>query len=143
MNSEPQFPPYDATELTNILETRAEVAIADDAMEDGVLRLCSALAARDSGSARQALDLLRLAGEVAKTEDADNLREEHVNNARRKLEQGFVPLRRFRSTIYAAPPPFYLRHVPQRCWAIRAADLTRGKWQLRFSQVRVEQLSYG
>ncbi len=82
-----QFPPYDAQELTNILESRAAVAISDDGYESGVLNFCAALAARDSGSARQALDLLRLAGEVAENADADKIREDHVEQARSKLEQ--------------------------------------------------------
>jgi cell division control protein 6 len=82
-----QFPPYDADELRNILESRAEVAIAEGALEPGVLNLCAALAARDSGSARQALDLLRLAGEIAENEDDDVITEVHVDDARSKLEQ--------------------------------------------------------
>lgn len=82
-----QFPPYDAAELGNILASRADIAIADDAYENGVLELCAALAARDSGSARQALDLLRLAGEIAESTDADSIREDHVEAARSKLEQ--------------------------------------------------------
>ncbi len=82
-----QFPPYEASELTNILESRAEVAIADDSCAGGVLNLCAALAARDSGSARQALDLLRLAGEVAENNDDDEIQERHVDQARSKLEQ--------------------------------------------------------
>lgn len=82
-----QFPPYDASELGNILASRAEIALADDAYENGVLKLCAALAARDSGSARQALDLLRLAGEIAENSDANVVREAHVEDARSKLEQ--------------------------------------------------------
>ncbi len=82
-----QFPPYDATELSNILESRAEVAIVEDGYDDAVLKLCAALAARDSGSARQALDLLRLAGEIAENRDAETIVEDHVNAARSKLEQ--------------------------------------------------------
>lgn len=82
-----QFPPYDASELGNILASRAEIALADDAYENGVLKLCAALAARDSGSARQALDLLRLAGEIAENSNADVVREAHVEDARSKLEQ--------------------------------------------------------
>jgi len=82
-----QFPPYDAPELENILSSRADVAITEDAVEDGVLKYCAALAARDSGSARQALDLLRLAGEIAENEGADVIVEDHVETARSKLEQ--------------------------------------------------------
>ncbi|OTF01231.1 orc1/cdc6 family replication initiation protein [Halorubrum sp. SD683] len=82
-----QFPPYDAPELENILRSRAEVAIVDDAVGAGVLEFCAALAARDSGSARQALDLLRLAGEIAENEDRDVIEQDHVERARSRLEQ--------------------------------------------------------
>ncbi|ELZ91918.1 cell division control protein 6 [Haloferax mucosum ATCC BAA-1512] len=81
------FPPYQAPELQNILESRAEVAIAADACEEGVLNLCAALAARDSGSARQALDLLRLAGEHAENKEDERITLDHVDIARQKLEQ--------------------------------------------------------
>lgn len=82
-----QFPPYGASELRNILQSRAEVAIVDDAVDDGALNLCAALAAQDSGSARQALDLLRLGGEIAESRDADVITQEFVREARSKLEQ--------------------------------------------------------
>ncbi|WP_136690066.1 orc1/cdc6 family replication initiation protein [Halorhabdus amylolytica] len=82
-----QFPPYDAPELENILSSRAEVAIAEGAVENGVLNYCAALAARDSGSARQALDLLRLAGEIAENQGDDVIVEDHVETARSRLEQ--------------------------------------------------------
>jgi cell division control protein 6 len=82
-----QFPPYDAPELENILESRAEIAIAEGAIQQGVLNFCAALAARDSGSARQALDLLRLAGEIAENREADRIKRDHVELARSRLEQ--------------------------------------------------------
>jgi len=82
-----QFPPYDATELKNILESRVEVAVTDGSIDTGVLQLCAALAARDSGSARQALDLLRLGGEIAENREAEMIKEEHIEDARSQLEQ--------------------------------------------------------
>lgn len=82
-----QFPPYDAPELENILESRAQVAVADDAVEPGVLSYCAALAARDSGSARQALDLLRLSGEIAENQCVDSIESDHVEAALSRLEQ--------------------------------------------------------
>jgi len=82
-----QFPPYDAVELESILQSRADVAVVDEKIEQGVLKLCAALAARDTGSARQALDLLQLAGEVAENSDADEIVVQHVEDAREKLEQ--------------------------------------------------------
>jgi cell division control protein 6 len=82
-----QFPPYDSNELINILDARADVAINDDCLGSGVVEYCSALAARDSGSARQALDLLRLAGEIAENNDDSQIEESHVDTAQSKLEQ--------------------------------------------------------
>lgn len=82
-----QFPPYDAPELENILQSRADVAIREGSVADGVLGFCAALAARDSGSARQALDLLRLAGEVAESEDATCIELDHAKRARSRLER--------------------------------------------------------
>ena len=82
-----QFPPYDAVELESILESRVEISIVDNKIEDGVLKLCAALAARDTGSARQALDLLQLAGEAAENTDADGIKLTHVEAAQEKLEQ--------------------------------------------------------
>ncbi|KAA9396501.1 AAA family ATPase [Haloarcula sp. CBA1130] len=82
-----QFPPYDAPELKNILQSRADVAITEDSVDQGVIQLCAALAARDSGSARQALDLLRLAGEIAENQEAEVINEDHVDDARSQLEQ--------------------------------------------------------
>ncbi|WP_424020056.1 orc1/cdc6 family replication initiation protein (plasmid) [Halorientalis pallida] len=82
-----QFPPYDANELANILESRAAVAIKEDGYDQAVIQLCAALAARDSGSARQALDLLRLAGEIAESNDSERITEAEVEEARAELEQ--------------------------------------------------------
>ncbi|MDL0126518.1 orc1/cdc6 family replication initiation protein [Halobacterium salinarum] len=82
-----QFPPYDALELANILDSRTDIAIADDSLAEGVTQHCAALAARDSGSARQALDLLRLAGELAENQDADAISTDHVEAARSELER--------------------------------------------------------
>jgi len=82
-----QFPPYDAEELESILESRAKIAIVDNRIENGVLNLCAALAARDTGSARQALDLLQLAGEAAENGDFEAIEIHHVETAQAKLEQ--------------------------------------------------------
>lgn len=82
-----QFPPYDAMELESILESRAGISIVDGRIQEGVLDLCAALAARDTGSARQALDLLQLAGEAAENSDADKIKISHVEAAQEKLEQ--------------------------------------------------------
>jgi len=59
------FPPYNAIELKDILEKRALLAFKPNALGDGVLEKCAAYAAREHGDARRALDLLRVAAEVA------------------------------------------------------------------------------
>jgi ORC complex protein Cdc6/Orc1 len=67
------FPPYNAEELEDILKQRAKFAIYEEAINDDVIRLCAALAARDHGDARRALDLLRVAGEIAEREGKDKI----------------------------------------------------------------------
>lgn len=70
------FEPYDAKELQNILTKRAEPALFDDTLDDGVISLCAAKAAGDSGSARQAIRLLRKSAELAEQDAIENDREE-------------------------------------------------------------------
>jgi cell division control protein 6 len=84
------FSPYNAPELEAILERRAEGALHEDATESGVLSLCAAIAAQDSGSARQALDLLYQAGELARAAKRERINEDDVHAARNKLERSQV-----------------------------------------------------
>jgi cell division control protein 6 len=81
------FPPYDAPELEDVLEQRADTAFHDDALSDEVLPLCAAYGAQDAGDARKALDLLREAGDVARARNAPQVEEKHVTKAREKLER--------------------------------------------------------
>ncbi|MDH5754871.1 MAG: ORC1-type DNA replication protein [Candidatus Bathyarchaeota archaeon] len=80
------FRPYDASELKNILLERARLAFCEGALSDGALSLCSALAAAEHGDARRALDLLRVAGEVAERRDTSVVVEEHVREAEKHIE---------------------------------------------------------
>jgi cell division control protein 6 len=84
------FRPYDANELRTILAERARMAFCDGALSDGALNLCAALAAAEHGDARRALDLLRVAGEVAEREGATVVTEEHVREAERLIEHNRV-----------------------------------------------------
>jgi len=81
------FPPYDATQLRDILLQRAENAFNEGVLDDAVVPLCAALAAREHGDARRALDLLRVAGEIAEREGAGKVAERHVWLAQEKIEQ--------------------------------------------------------
>ena len=49
---------YNAPELKTIRHDRANGALYDDAVNDAVRSLCAAIAAQDTGTARQTLDLL-------------------------------------------------------------------------------------
>jgi len=80
------FPPYDANQLRDILEHRAEVAFEGDALTDDVIPLCAAFAAQEHGDARRALDLLRTAGELAERDQTDDVDEDHVRKAQEKIE---------------------------------------------------------
>jgi cell division control protein 6 len=74
------FPAYDANQLGDILDRRRD-AFRDGALSEDVIPLCSAFSAQEHGDARRALDLFRLAGEVARDDDADQVQEAHVRAA--------------------------------------------------------------
>ncbi|AFK21838.1 ORC1-type DNA replication protein [Pyrococcus sp. ST04] len=84
------FPPYDATQLRDILTQRAEEAFYPGVLDESVIPLCAALAAREHGDARKALDLLRVAGEIAEREGASKVTEKHVWKAQEKIEQDMM-----------------------------------------------------
>jgi cell division control protein 6 len=84
------FRPYDASELRNILFERATSAFYDGALSDSALSLCAALAAAEHGDARRALDLLRVAGEVAERNGSNVVVEEHVREAEKHIEHDRV-----------------------------------------------------
>ncbi len=84
------FRPYDAAELRNILSERALSAFREGVLSDAALSLCSALAAAEHGDARRALDLLRVAGEVAERLGANNVVEDHVREAEKHIDHNRV-----------------------------------------------------
>ena len=84
------FRPYDAGELRNILLERSRLSFQDGALSESALNICSALAAAEHGDARRALDLLRVAGEVAERKGAKLITEEHVRDAEKHIEHNRV-----------------------------------------------------
>ncbi|UHQ95295.1 orc1/cdc6 family replication initiation protein [Haloterrigena alkaliphila] len=81
------FPPYDANQLRSILKPRAEKAFYEGVLEDDVVPLSAAFAAQDTGSARQAIRLLREAGELAQAANAEAVTGDHVRDAQNELEK--------------------------------------------------------
>ena len=84
------FRPYDADELRNILLERSASAFFENVLSEGALSLCAALAAAEHGDARRALDLLRVAGEVAERKGGNNVVEDHVREAEKHIEHNRV-----------------------------------------------------
>ncbi|WP_299266492.1 Cdc6/Cdc18 family protein [Halorientalis sp.] len=80
------FPPYDANQLRDILQHRADDAFEKAALSDDVIPLCAAFAAQEHGDARRALDLLRTAGELAERGQTERVEEDHVRRAQEKIE---------------------------------------------------------
>ena len=80
------FPPYDATQLRDILNHRSDVAFKPSVLSDDVIPLCAAFAAQEHGDARRALDLLRTAGELAERDRTETVDEKHVRHAQEKIE---------------------------------------------------------
>lgn len=80
------FPPYNAEELKDILGQRADLAFDDDVIDESVTSLCAALAAQEHGDARRALDLLRVAAEIAERNNEDKITDRHVLRAKNQLE---------------------------------------------------------
>lgn len=81
------FDCYDAGQLTSILKRRADKAFLDGAIEESAIKLCAALAARDQGNARQALDYLNGAGKIALDNNEEVITEEHVRRSEEKIEK--------------------------------------------------------
>lgn len=85
-----QFPAYEAAELRDILRQRANVAFYEGVVPEAVIAKCAAYGAKDAGDARQSLDLLMEAGDIAVENQADQLTEVHVDEARNSLERSRV-----------------------------------------------------
>jgi archaeal cell division control protein 6 len=81
------FPPYNALQLQDILRRRSKKAFKEGALAQGVIEKCAAYAAREHGDARRALELLRVAGEIAEREEHKSVNIEHIDKAEEKIER--------------------------------------------------------
>jgi cell division control protein 6 len=81
------FPPYNATQLQDILSKRAEKTFKENVLGDGVISKCAAFAAREHGDARRALDLLRIAGELCERDRSKKILIKHIDEANNKIER--------------------------------------------------------
>jgi cell division control protein 6 len=72
------FTNYNVEQIKKILEERINQAF---------LNLCAALAGGEHGDARRAIDLIRVAGEIAERQQSDQVTEDHVREASQKIEE--------------------------------------------------------
>jgi cell division control protein 6 len=84
------FPPYNAQQLVDILKERADLSFNDDVLNDDVIPLCAAMAAKEEGDARYALDLLRTSGELADDKGSETVYEDYVREAKDFIEHNKV-----------------------------------------------------
>lgn len=81
------FPPYTVEELHDILQERSAIAFKQSAISNSAINLCAAIAGSEHGDARRAVDLLRIAGEVAEREGLQQIDDSCVRRASEKVEQ--------------------------------------------------------
>ena len=81
------FEPYQQQQIQGILKDRVKDAFADGIVEESAINLCSAMASQENGDARRAIDLLRVAGEIAERAGEEKITDEHVRKASSKMEE--------------------------------------------------------
>jgi cell division control protein 6 len=101
------FPPYNALQIQDILRKRSDKAFKPNRIGDGVIPKCAAYAAREHGDARRAIDLLRVAGELAERSKQDSVQINHIDLAEEKIERDRIvdvvktQPKQFQATLFA------------------------------------------
>ncbi len=101
------FPPYNAIQIQEILRARSRLAFKESSLEPGLIEKCAAYAARDHGDARRAIDLLRVAGELAERSGSKQLTINFLDEAERKVESDKIlsaaanQPKQFQSVLYS------------------------------------------
>ena len=81
------FTNYNVEQIKKILEERISEAFVENCVEESALNLCAALAGGEHGDARRAIDLLRVAGEIAERQQSDKVTTKNVEQAKQKIEE--------------------------------------------------------
>jgi cell division control protein 6 len=101
------FPPYNAIQIQDILKKRTNIAFKEGTLDEGVIQKCAAYAAREHGDARRALELLRVAGELAERKDKQVVNIEDIDAAEDKIERYRITdmvkthPKQFQATLYS------------------------------------------
>lgn len=97
------FPPYNALQIQDILKQRANLAFKQNVLEEGVIEKCAAYSAREHGDARRAIELLRVAAEIAEREENKKINTNHIDQSEEKIERD-----RITDIVLAQPKQFQL-----------------------------------
>jgi len=81
------FNPYKINQLQKILSERIVIAFYENTVTDGAINLCAAMAGKENGDARKAIDLLRVAAEIAELNNKDQVTEDDIRSAQYKIEK--------------------------------------------------------
>jgi archaeal cell division control protein 6 len=84
------FSSYNALQIQDILKKRSTEAIKENVLEEGVIAKCAAYAAREHGDARRALELLRVAVELAERKGLLKITIKELDEAEEKIEKDRV-----------------------------------------------------
>jgi len=138
------FPPYNAPQLQEILKERAEKAFEEGVLEQGTIQKCAAYAAREHGYARRALELLRVAGELAEREQSKIISIKHIDRAEEKIEyERFIDVVRTQPKQYQATLYSVMNHeketntgdIYDTYWKVCNASSLRPLTQRRVSDI--------
>jgi len=81
------FTNYSVDQLRKILEERVGEAFESSSIDTSAINLCAAMAGQEHGDARRAIDLLRVAAEIAERRQAKKITEKHIRDAAQKIEE--------------------------------------------------------
>ncbi len=81
------FTNYTVNQIKEILTERLKDAFIPNVLDQAALNLCAAMSGQEHGDARRAIDLLRVAGEMAEREQSDTVKEDHIRRASLKMEE--------------------------------------------------------
>lgn len=87
-----QFPAYTVNELVNLLQERIDSAFeTSNVVNDNVVMECASIAA-DDGDARRALELLRVAGDIAVENNNEQVSQDCLEKAKSRVLEGEIEM---------------------------------------------------
>jgi cell division control protein 6 len=123
------FPPYNAIQLQKILKKRIDLSFYEKIVGEGVVEKCAAHAAREHGDARRALELMRVAGELAERSNSQEVLVKFVDQAEEKIERDRVldivstQPKQVKLTLYAILKTLYTQGKKQKISEVYTGDV--------------------